>query len=131
MGEALPQSEKPTTQPRHNRGWFRPGDRRINREGRPRGSSKVAMATGNCAPYADRLMLVAIPERDLAFRLTHPNAIWITNLPGDVEIVACRVNPAGTVLLTIRSRAFPRIAKGALIPRYGLQLNGKRWMPGR
>jgi hypothetical protein len=54
-----------------NRGRFRRGDPRINREGRPRGS-KAGSAEGGApavrAPCADRLMLLVLPGVDSARR---------------------------------------------------------------
>src|SRR5262245_51072119 len=77
-----------------NRGWFQPGDRRINREGRPRGS-KVTMATSaDLAARADRLQLLFLPERDVSYRLTAKLAFFVVNLPRDYEIVATRLDPA-------------------------------------
>jgi hypothetical protein len=81
--------------PRRNRGWFRAGDKRINREGRPRGS-KAAVPEGtlpeNCAPRADCLMRFSLPGRELVGRLTHPNGFWLVNLPSDAQIVDSRVD---------------------------------------
>jgi hypothetical protein len=137
--EQLPQASPPleTTSPDgpgRNRGWFRPGDRRINREGRPRGSkagSHEGSAPADRAPCADRFMLLVLPARDLAWRLTKQNAPWIVNLPADFEIVGSRADAArGAVVLVIRSQTFPRIAKGAVIPRFNPELYGLRWRRG-
>src|SRR5262249_23024726 len=99
--------------PRAKRGWVRPGDRRINREGRPDGSKKAAPAGGppvDHAPSADRLMRVFVDARDLAWRLTRQNAPWIVNWPPDAQIVGCRFDAVrqGLVII-IRSGTFPRI----------------------
>jgi hypothetical protein len=116
-----------------NRGWFRAGDRRINREGRPRGSTAASRhenPSADCAPQADRLMLLIVRGRDLTFRLSKQHASWIINLPPDFEIVGCRVDSARKeIVFTIRSQEFPRIAKGALVPKFVPQFNGLRWMP--
>jgi hypothetical protein len=120
----------PEPGPKRNAGWFRPGDRRINREGRPKGS-KAACQAGppvDCAPEADRLMLLWVPAPDLAFRLSKYLAPWIVNLPEDVAIVGCRVDAGRDgVALVIRSQAFPRIAAGAPIPEFRPQFEGLRW----
>jgi hypothetical protein len=136
MAEAVPELDKAAQSPNRNRGWFRLGDRRINREGRPRGSSKRAAEEDGSledrAPCADRLMRVLIEKRDLIFRLTHEKAIWMKDLPNDAEMVSCRLDAGQRiVVLTVRSKMFPRIAKGAVIPRFWPQLDGKKWMPGR
>src|SRR5260370_33020944 len=106
--------------PKRNRGWFQPGDRRINREGRPRGSKAGAeeeAAPADRAPCADRLKVLFVPGPDLAHRLSHGDGPWIVNLPEYFEIVACRQDAARDgVVLVIRSNAFPRIAQGAVIP---------------
>jgi hypothetical protein len=76
-------------------------------------------------------MLLVLPGRDLAWRLTKQNAPWIVNLPADFEIVGSRLDAArGAVVLVIRSQVFPRIAKGAVIPRFNPELNGLRWRRG-
>src|SRR5262245_45690213 len=107
--EQLPPESPPT----RNRGWFQPGDRRINREGRPRGSKARRPETSappDCAAVADRLKVLVLPVRDLAFRLGQQHAPWIVNLPDDVEIVSCRVDAdRNRVALILRSQAFPRV----------------------
>jgi hypothetical protein len=104
--------------PARNRGWFQKRDHRINREGRPRGS-KAAEGGADRAPRADRLMLLVLPERDLASHLRGEKAPRIANLPADCEIVSSRRDAArGVVVLRIRSKDFPRIAKGAPIPEF-------------
>jgi hypothetical protein len=122
------------TPPKRNRGWFQPSDRRINREGRPRGSkagSEEGSAPAVRAPRADRLRLLVVPGRDLAWRLTNQNAPWMVNLPADFEIVGCAHTAArGAVALVIRSKAFPRIARGTLIPEFTATFNGLKWRRG-
>jgi hypothetical protein len=117
--------------PKRNPGWFKPGDQRINREGRPRGSkaaSEAGSAPADRAPCADRLMLLVLPERDLAWRLSRGDSPWIKNLPADFEIVGCRVDAArAAVALVIRWKAFPRIAQAAVIPEFKPAFNGLRW----
>src|SRR4030095_15984058 len=115
----LPAEEGPV---KANRGRFQRHDPRINREGRPSGS-KAGIDDGSVstdlAPRADRLMLLTLPQKYLFCSLRHPNAAAITNLPADVEIIASRADQArGVVVLTIRSRTFPRIAKGTPIPAF-------------
>jgi hypothetical protein len=117
-------------QPKRNRGWFKAGDHRINWEGRPRGSK--LRAAGNeafCATSADRVMLLIVRERVLAHRLTNHNSLWVRNLPTDFQIVACRKHPTRDYfILVVRSEDFPRIAKGAIIPRFEPSLDGQRWI---
>jgi hypothetical protein len=124
----------PGPAPPANRGWFRPGDGRINREGRPRGSKAAAPEGADpagCAPRTDRLKVVRLRERDLAWRLTRQNAPWMTNLPADVRIVGCRVDAARRgVVLTIWSKSFPRVARGTRIPEFVPAFNGLRWRRG-
>ena len=112
----MPDGQAPEGVPRkQNRGWFKPSDGRINRLGRPLGrrpSAQEGFSPGELAPRSDRLMLLCIPARDLAWRLSRYKAPWIVNLPADFEIVASRVDAVGNVALVVRSKAFPRIAKG-------------------
>jgi hypothetical protein len=114
-----------------NAGWFQRGDGRINREGRPRGSKSAApegSTPADRAPRADRLKLLFVPGLEFAFRLCHPKGFWVTNLPPDFEIVSCRLDPARQgVVLTIRSRTFPRIARDALIPEFAPRFEGRKW----
>ena len=123
-------NQEPKTQ--DNRGWFRAGDRRINREGRPHGSKARASheCIRDCARQADRLKRLIIPERDLAWRLTRQNGPWVINLPSDYQIVDCRVDSArDSVIFIIRSNTFPRIAKGTAIPDFKPVYNGLKWRP--
>jgi hypothetical protein len=129
--EKLADGPVPEPVPRTNAGRFRPGDPRINREGRPRGR-KAASASGDApdlAPCADRLRRLLIPAWELAFRLSHPKAHWLVNLPKDAEIVSCRLDAArSVVVLTLRSQEFSRIARGALIPEFVPAWNGRMWL---
>jgi hypothetical protein len=96
--------------------WFKRGDQRINRDGRPR---KAWVAYADRAPRADRLMLVWVPRQDFGHRLTGDGAPCIANLPADFEVVGSRVDLARNALAVIvRSGTFPRIAKGAPIPEF-------------
>lgn len=114
-----------------NRGWFRPGDGRINREGRPRGSKAACQQQGQhayLAPYTGRLQLLFFPKKDFLHRLSHGDAIWVVNLPDDWKIIACRIDAAQNAFaLTIWSQLFPRIAKGTPIPEFRPVWNGLRW----
>lgn len=119
------------TPPKGNRGWFQPGDRRINREGRPRGSKARAEERGEPAvraPRADRLKLLVVPARDLAWRLSRQNAPWIVNLPPGFEIVGCaHMAACDAVALLIHSEEFPRIAQGTPIPEFQPTIHGQQW----
>lgn len=133
MGGMEEQVEKlPDALPRkRNPGWFQPGDRRINREGRPRGSKvgpEQRSVAAVRAPRADRLRLLVLPGCDLAWRLTNQNAPWIVNLPVDFEVVGCvQAATPDVFALVIRSETFPRIARGAPIPEFKPTFNGLRW----
>jgi hypothetical protein len=77
-------------------------------------------------------MRLIVGVGNLAWRLIREKAPWIINLPGNYEIVACRVDPdRGEVLSVIRSDTFPRIAKGTLIPDFDSVFNGPKWRSGR
>ncbi len=117
--------------PSRNRGWFQAGDVRINREGRPKGSKAALPAKSllaDRAPCADRLKVLFVPRRELENRLQRQNAPWIVNLPGDVQMVACRLDAErDSFAIVIRSREFPRIARGALVPDFNPEYNGLKW----
>src|SRR6185312_3322999 len=66
-----PAEEAPAV--RSNRGWFQPGDRRINLQGRPRGSKPPVTeecAITDVAPRADRLKRLFIADRTILGWLT-------------------------------------------------------------
>jgi hypothetical protein len=104
-------------EPRRNRGWFqRGGDRRINRDGRPK---KAWADYADRAPRADRLKLLWVPTQEFVRRLTSDCAPWASNLPADFDVVAFRVDAARDAVAVIgRSASFPRIAKGAPLPEF-------------
>src|SRR5262249_25295299 len=79
----------PGPQPKSNRGWFKRGDGRINRSGRP---PKIPSAHG-FAKQSDQLKLLEIPIDALLRRLKQQNAPWITNFPSDLTIVDAYLNP--------------------------------------
>lgn len=115
--------------PGSNRGWFRKGDGRINREGRPKGSTKAGPKDqADRAPVADRLKLLVLPAGDIVQRLTCEYGPWIVSLPDDIEIVGCRMDSGrAAVVFVIRSEKFPRIARGAAIPEVEPYFNGLKW----
>jgi hypothetical protein len=119
---------------RPNRGRFRPGDRRINREGRPRGSKLAALTVINpadCARSADRLQRFFVEQRVLKSCITQCRAPWIINLPVGFQFVDFRVDADRKgVYFIIRSETFPRIARGAPIPELKPTYNGLMFMRG-
>jgi hypothetical protein len=118
----------PDPAPRSNRGRFQPGDRRINREGRPQGSRKVAASGEDVAPKADRLMRLELKGTTLlgclGFGCVDPiDAPYVANLPRDAQVVGCRFDRAGrTVVLILWSASFPRVARDTPIPRFEAKL---------
>jgi hypothetical protein len=112
---------------RANRGWFRAGDRRINREGRPRGM-QTGQSGESCTRVTDRVMAFFVPQRELGSMLTQCKAPWITNLPRAFRLVDCRVdNERDGVVFVIRSESFPRIARGTVIPEFEANFHGLIW----
>jgi hypothetical protein len=52
----------------------------------------------------------------------------VDNLPADFQIVDSQVDAARQgVVFTIRSSAFPRIARGTPIPEFHPSYNGLKW----
>ena len=102
-----------------NRGWFRAGDGRINRAGRPRGK-KVSAAESppvGLARQSDRLMRIFVEGDVVTCWLTWMSSPCLVNLPSDFRVVECQVDAArGGIVLTIRSSTFPRVAQGTPIP---------------
>jgi|SRR5947209_18477291 len=139
--EKLAVAGGPVTEPipepaaRRNRGWFGQGDRRINREGRPKGSAADAPAgvdPADCAPRADRLMRLVVEEPVLACCLACVKAPYLVNLPPDFRVVGCRFDAAGQrAVLTIWSATFPRVAKGAPVPEFEPRFHNLIWVRRR
>jgi hypothetical protein len=118
--------------PKSNRGWFKPGDRRINRRGRPVGSKgDPADETVDRATVTDGLMVLRLPLKLFACRIAFERGPWATNLPVDFQIVSLRVDASqGLLVLVLRSALFQRVARGAVIPEFRPVFNGLRWYSG-
>jgi hypothetical protein len=125
----------PEPAPRANRGWFKTGDERINRQGRPCGSkASVPEDThpGDCAPRADRLIRLVVDEPVLAGCLACLKAPVVVNLPADFRVVGCRFDAERQrAVLTLWSATFPRVAKGAAIPEFEPQFRNLLWVKKR
>jgi hypothetical protein len=133
--QALAVAAAPESAPRANRGWFQPGDKRINKEGRPRGS-KAAVAEGthpaDCAQWADRLMRLVVSEPVLACCLAGVKSPCVVNLPADFRVVGCRFDAdRQRAVLTLWSATFPRVAKGARIPKMEPRFRNLMWVKRR
>jgi hypothetical protein len=123
--EQVADGPMPEPAARRNRGWFRPGDARINKEGRPRGSKAADGPPADRAERADRVMRLFVGGRELACCLSRPKAPWVSNLPADFKVVGCRVDESrGGVVFVVRSDSFRRVARGAPIPEFQPQFNG-------
>jgi hypothetical protein len=71
------------------------------------------------APCDDRVMLLSVPAKNLAYRLGHQVGFWVTNLPDGIKIVSIRLDAArDAVAFVIRSDAFSVVAKGVPIPEF-------------
>jgi hypothetical protein len=124
---ATQNADNPSPEPPReaNRGWFTAGDGRINRGGRPRGRKAAAGETRPVAKRADCIKVLMIPARDLVWRLKNKLAPWIVNFPADLEIVDCEVDEdSDMVHYIVRSKRFPRIAAGSIIPPFSADFNG-------
>jgi hypothetical protein len=125
----------PAPPPKLNRGWFKAGDGRINRGGRPRGSKATVPAgthPADCAPRADRLKRLVLDEPVLAGSLACAKAPLVINLPDDFRVVGCRFDAERQrAVLVLRSATFPRVAKGALIPKFEPQFRHLMWIKRR
>jgi hypothetical protein len=120
--------------PKSNRGWFKPGDQRINRRGRPVGSkAEPEDGAGDVdrAAATDSLMVLRLPLKLLACRIAFERGPWTTNLPVDFQLVSSRVDVSrGLVFFVLRSASFQRVARGAVIPEFRPLVNGLRWYSG-
>src|SRR5690242_8849997 len=86
MDTHIPELAASNSEPviKHNRGWFRPGDPRINRSGRP---SEARAAARREQPLSGKLMTLLIPESHLRQYLTGRDAPWLKNLPRDFQLI--------------------------------------------
>ncbi len=91
-------SEMLAAPPRKNRGSFREGDARINRQGRTCKGSRLPGL-----PADRRLMKLHVPMGDMRQYLRFPRNPWIVNLPPDYSFVAARLE-GGDVVLTLPLR---------------------------
>jgi hypothetical protein len=113
--------------PKSNRAWFRPGDERINREGRPKGSRISAKPDPSTwlATSTDRVQTLFVQmsfQRCWMKRFSGPR---VANLPPDFQIVGSRFdNARNGVVYLIRSQSFPRIARGAPVPQFNAHFDG-------
>ena len=111
-----------------NPGWFRTGDRRINREGRPRGKKGAAESPACLARRSDRLMRMFVEGYVVTAMLTQMSSPCLVNLPSDTRIVECQLDAARKgFVLTIRSSEFPRVARGTPIPEKRPEFNGLKF----
>jgi hypothetical protein len=109
----------PAAVAKRNAGWFEPGDKRINREGRPK---KSWAAYEDRAPRAGRFMLLWVPMRYFCQRLGSDGAPGVVNLPADCTVISSRVDAARDALaFVIQSERLSRIAKSAPIPELKLE----------
>lgn len=115
---AVETTQKPKRKP--NRGSFRPGDKRINREGRPTGSKLYEVESPlDLAQRTDRVLRMFVRDSVLCSCISQIQGPRISNLPDDFRIVGCRRAPelAGTYFI-VRSDRFSRVARGAEIPEF-------------
>ena len=106
-----------------NSGWFKPGDARINRRGRPIGSDAGRRGPGK-RQYG-RLKTLFVPGSDMRLYLTAPNGPFLTNLPNDFEIVGASVDPVRQgLVLTVYSESFEIVKRGRPIPEFPPDYNG-------
>lgn len=111
-----------------NRGWFRAGDPRINRAGRPKGAQQAAQRARAGKPLCGRLMTLFVPEQDFQTYLTRRNGPWLTNLPDDFRIVAVDFDlERRGVVVTIHSEQFAAVPAGEPIPVLQACYNGLMW----
>ena len=134
MEELVEQKAHLGPPPKSNRGWFKPGDQRINRRGRPVGSKAdpgEEAGPADRAAVTDGLMVLRLPSKLLACRIAFERGPWLTNLPVDFQIVSSRIDASqGLLVLVLRSASFQRVARGAVIPEFRPQFNGLRWYSG-
>jgi hypothetical protein len=105
-----PASPLPTA--RVNGGRFQPGDARINRAGRPKGSKKAAVDADpdDLAPATDRLMRLLVPVERMGLD-------WMPGVAAGAAPVGAHFDQRrGGIVLTLRSPKFGRVAGGTPIP---------------
>jgi hypothetical protein len=122
-------ADAPAAPSRTNRGWFKRGDARINRHGRPRKRPpRPPRPAPEEWPLNGQLRNLHVPIGDLRMYLAGCKAPWIINLPSDYEIVSARCRQE-SVVLTITSKTFSSVPAGEAIPVFRAEYNGLRWRP--
>jgi hypothetical protein len=125
-GQAL--AGDPQAVRKRNRGWFQPGDGRINRMGRPRGPERAARRAQAGKPVCGRVRILFVPDDDLRRSLSSNLHPWLINLPKDFRIVAVDRDPNRKgFVMTIYSENFREIGEGEQIPEFKPAYNGLKW----
>lgn len=113
---------------KHNRGWFRASDPRINRSGRPKGPELAARRARAGQPLSGRLMRLFVPESDYRQALTGLKHPWVVNLPRDFTFVAAALDPSRNgFVLTIHSNEFGVVEEGDAIPEFQPSYHNLIW----
>jgi hypothetical protein len=112
-----------------NRGWFRRGDPRINRRGRPRnGVTAAPRQQTEKKPLSGQLKRLSVPVSDLRVRLAREKGPWMVNLPNDFRIVALELDPVQQmIVLTIHSQVFQAVQEDEEIPWFSPEYHGLKW----
>jgi hypothetical protein len=131
--QAAAAPQKPV--PQRDGGWFGPGDRRINRGGRPRGKvvpEEERIHPADYAKSADRLKRIFFDEAELICGLTQVSGPCLLNIPNFFEIVDCRVDEIRKgIIFVLRSDEFPLVACGSLIPELPTVYDGRLYFKKR
>lgn len=121
-------AQSPEAAPCRNRGWFRPGDSRINRRGRPTRIGALARQAKVGQPLSGRFVRVFVPESIVCRFLAN----WKTPHPPVPDpryfcIVATEFDAQrGGVVFTLHSKSYPHVGAGQ-IPEVPANWFGTGW----
>ncbi len=112
-----------------NRGWFRSGDPRINRAGRPKPEKAAAKRAQSGKRQHGPIRKLFVPAAHLETYLTHRHGPWLINLPASFSIVGCEwdLERDGAVL-TIHSYYWDSLQPGEPIPELDAKYHGLKFV---
>ena len=131
-GQVLNQAEdNPVFNPplKRNAGQFAKGDRRINRNGRPKGLAAALQRARAGKPQSGCLQTLFVPLSHFLAQIGKAQSPWVPNLPLQFEIVDAHMDPhRGGLVLTLYSESFRDVKAGEEVPEFPAEWYGKNFL---